>query len=87
MSPKNESYRTNKMKMPIWLLSRLAFSVVVIMAAFLAFVSAFFTIGAFASLLEWELPMTIIGLAIASGCMFLTMLFKGCASWIHNKYF
>ena len=70
-----------------WMLVRLAFSIAVIMTVFMLFFTGFFTVAAIASMLEWSTPMAVYALGSAIICMFLTMLCKSCAAWLHGEYF
>lgn len=70
-----------------WLLARLGFSIAVIMTAFLLLNTAFFVIGAFATLLEGDILMTIHAIVTATVCLFLIMLCKRFATWLHDEYF
>lgn len=71
----------------VWLLARLAFSIVTIMTFFVAFFAVYFTGAAISSMLTWSTPLVKYDLGSATICLFLTMLGKSCATWLHNKYF
>ena len=71
----------------VWVLARLGYSIAVIMTAFTAFFALYFTGGAISSMLTWSTPMVSYYLGSAIISMFLTILCKSCATWLHDEYF
>lgn len=71
----------------VWVLTRMGFSIAIIMMVFMLFFTGFFTVAAISSLLEWSTPMATYALGSAIVCMFLTILCKSCAVWLHDNYF
>lgn len=71
----------------VWVLSRVAFSISVIMMTFMGFFTVYFIYAAISSMLIWSAPMATYELGSAIICMFLTMLCYSCAVSLHTKYF
>ena len=71
----------------VWVLSRLGFSIAAILAAFMSFFALYFTIWAVKSILVWSAHIAIYELGTAILCLFLTILCKSLASWLHKNYF
>lgn len=71
----------------VWVLARIGFAISLVMTIFMLFVTGFFITAAVASMLDWEIPMALHAMAIAIGCMFLTILCKSAAASLHDKYF
>jgi hypothetical protein len=70
----------------VWILARIGFAISLVMTLFMMFVTGFFIAAAIASMLDWEIPMALHALAVAMGCMFLTILCKSCVAYLHGKY-